>query len=273
MDLSNENMIHIKKNGIEFLQFKKLLEYSDIINHAFSIGLNLNFRTIARKNDNFVSLSSAIRNYEKLCTAINTDYRNIVKPLLSHSCNVKTVFDKETVGEPDFNSLEYRETDGLITNKKHIILSTTSADCILFLFFDPVKKVIANIHSGWRGSLKQISVKAIEKMKSDFSCKPENIICCICPSIRKCHFEVDAPVKDLFYSEFQNFDVFEKIEETNKWHIDTIKINKILLEQIGLKEENIIDSMICSDCHSDCIHSYRVEKENFKLETAIIELK
>ena len=46
MDLSNENVIHIKKDGIEYLQFKKLLEYKDLINHAYSLGLDKNFRTI-----------------------------------------------------------------------------------------------------------------------------------------------------------------------------------------------------------------------------------
>ena len=36
--------------------------------------------------------------------------------------------------------------------------------------------------------------------------------------------------------------------------------------------ENIIDSGICSVCHSDIIHSYRIEKQNYNTETAIIEL-
>ena len=27
MDLSNENVIHVKENGIEYLQFRKLLEH------------------------------------------------------------------------------------------------------------------------------------------------------------------------------------------------------------------------------------------------------
>ena len=29
MDLSNENVIHIKKEGIEYLRFRKLLEYEN----------------------------------------------------------------------------------------------------------------------------------------------------------------------------------------------------------------------------------------------------
>ena len=49
-DLSNENIIHIKKDGIEYLQFRKLLEYSDIVKHAYAIGLDKNFRTARAKN-------------------------------------------------------------------------------------------------------------------------------------------------------------------------------------------------------------------------------
>ena len=45
MDLSNENIMHVKNKGLEYLQFKKLLEYKDIINHAYSLGIDKNYRT------------------------------------------------------------------------------------------------------------------------------------------------------------------------------------------------------------------------------------
>ena len=63
------------------------------------------------------------------------------------------------------------------------------------------------------------------------------------------------------------------VENEDKWNIDTVEINKIILKQAGLKEENIIDCGICSVCESDLIHSFRVEKEGYGLGTAIIELK
>ena len=44
-DLTNENIVDINKDGVQYLQFKKLLEYKDIITHAYSIGTNVNFRT------------------------------------------------------------------------------------------------------------------------------------------------------------------------------------------------------------------------------------
>ena len=94
-----------------------------------------------------------------------------------------------------------------ITNKKDIALATTNADCILLLFFDPVNKVIANVHSGWRGTIQRISVKTVQKMVNKFNCKPENIICCICPSIRKCHFEVENDVKEIFEKEFKDLKI------------------------------------------------------------------
>ena len=180
------------------------------------------------------------------------------------------------IDKPDFGLEEYKATDGTITNQKNMILATTNADCILLLFFDPVKKVISNVHSGWKGTLNRISEKAVRKMKEGYDCNPKDIICCICPSIRKCHFEVRKDVQEPYYNEFKNLKDMDKIitqkPGEEKWYIDTIEINKQILKQEGLLEENIIDSEICSVCNSDLIHSYRVEKEKFGLGTAIIEL-
>ena len=185
--------------------------------------------------------------------------------------------EKINIDKPDINLKEYFEKDGLITNKRGLMLSTTNADCILMLFFDPVKKVIANIHSGWKGTVQQISIIAVEKLISEYKCNPKDIICCISPSIRACHFEVDEDVKDIFYNKFKKLNKINEIikynQEKNKWNIDTVLINKELLKNKGLKEENIIDSGICSVCNSKIIHSFRVEKEGYGVETALIELK
>lgn len=285
MDLSNENIIHIKKDKIEYLQFRKLLEYRDIINHAYIIGKDVNFRT-AKVNKEKLPANEFKKNcndYKNACESIGEDWINVVKCNQDHTKNIKIVSDKINQDKPDFNLKQYDKTDGLITNKSNLILATTNADCILILFFDPVKKVIANVHSGWKGTLQRISVEAVENMIKQYNCKPEDIICCICPSIRKCHFEVDEDVKDKFAKEFSEFfeivndnidfkDIIEYNKITNKWHIDTVLINKNILKNIGLKENNIIDCNICSVCNSEIIHSFRVEKEGYGLETALIKI-
>lgn len=280
-DLSNDNVIHVIKDGIQYLQFRKLLEYNDIITHAYSLGIDTNFMT-AKPNKQEISkekYEKAINDYKNICDGLNVNYLNVVKTNQEHTDNIQIVNKKINIDNMDVNIEKYDDTDGLITNKPNLILSTTNADCILMLFFDPVTKTIANVHSGWKGTLQRISIKTVEKMIKEFNCNPKDIICCICPSIRKCHFEVSLDVKEMFEKEFvdlqidKNTDIMEKQKGQEKWNIDTVLINKIILERAGLKTENIINSGICSVCNSELVHSYRVEKQGYGLATALISLK
>lgn len=294
-DLSNRNVIHVKDKEVEYLQFRKLLEYKDVIHHAYALGLDVGFKTTTADQKPALPerIELARESYKKLCSCMGSDDANIVQANQNHTDIVKIVQTKINVDKPDFSLTEEGIEDGLITNRRNLALATTNADCILLLFFDPIKCVIANTHSGWRGTVQRISIKTVQKMVKEFGSNPQDIICCICPSIRKCHFEVDKNVKDMFEKEFYHLEnakfididkensekiiqlkdfMEEKIENT-KWNIDTVLINKILLQKEGLTPENIIDSGICSVCHSDRIHSYRMEKKDYKTETAIIELK
>ena len=73
MNLSNENIIHVKNSKTEYIQFKKLLEYQDIITHAFSLGINVNYRTITKTEKgeiNKVNYNKAMYDYENLCTSL-----------------------------------------------------------------------------------------------------------------------------------------------------------------------------------------------------------
>ena len=275
MDLSNEGIIHTKKEICEYIQFRKLLQYSDVISHGYVIGLDKNFRTakVGGAKLSREEFDKAVYSYKTICNELELDYNDIVKTNQTHSDNVKIINEKVSKDEPDFEV--YKETDGLLTDKSNLVLSTTNADCILLIFFDPVKKVIANVHSGWKGTLQRISVKTVEKMKKEYGCNPSDIICCMCPSIRKCHFEVDRDVYKMFEGEFNNLKQIDEIVEqkNDKWHIDTILINRIILKEAGLLEENIIDSGICSVCNKDIIHSFRAEGASYGLSTAIISLK
>ena len=173
----------------------------------------------------------------------------------------------------------YPQENYKITNKQEIALTTKNADCILFLFYDPVKKVIANIHSGWRGTFKKIAEKAVVKMINSYGCRPSDILCFICPSIRKCHFEVSLDVKELceeifaFTGKTEKFiELGEIVDGDQKYNIDTVEINRILLLELGIREKNIIDCNLCSVCNGDKIESVRVDGDNSGRGTAIIML-
>lgn len=262
MITSNEKIICKAHKGMEYIQFKKLLEFG--IKHAYTLkGENINFRSNSKEEKEC---------YSKIYEAIGLDVNTLVKPLQNHTSNIKCI-DKVLKKE------DLENTDGLITNEKGIALTTTNADCILLLFYDPVKQVIANVHSGWKGTFQKIGEKAVVKMITNYKCNPKDIYCFICPSIRKCHFEVDEDVKDLcedIFSFTRRIGEFiekgKMIDNKQKYMIDTVLINRILLRELGLKDENIIDCDICSVCNSDKINSYRVEGKEFKLATSIISL-
>lgn len=262
MIYNDENVIIKNENGIEFIQFKKLLEFG--IKHAYTLkGDGINFRSTAKEQAD---------SYKKIFTVIGLDVNTKVKPKQNHTSNVKCIERVMTLEE-------LINTDGLITDKKNIALATTNADCILFFMYDPVKKVIANVHSGWKGTFQKIAEKTIVKMQTNYGCRPEDIFIFINPSIRKCHFEVEEDVKDLceeifsFTKKNEEFIAKGEIKDgIQKYYIDTIQINKILFKEIGIKEENIIDCEICSVCNKDKIHSYRAEGKDYKLATAIISL-
>jgi YfiH family protein len=204
MDLSNDQVIHQVRGGVEFLQFRRLLDYQDKLTHVYSLGVKVNYRTEepnkepldekeyrARKND-----------YDLLMKAIGWEKKQIIKTNQEHTDEIKIYTTKEKMNEPDWKLSRYSQTDGLITNQRNALLATTNADCLLLLFYDPVTNTIANVHSGWRGTVQKIAEKTVKKMKTEFACQPENIICCLSPSIRMCHFEVGEEVKDLFVSQF-----------------------------------------------------------------------
>lgn len=275
MDISNDKVIHVKKDNCEYLQFKKLLEYDGIIKHAYGLK-PANYKTMG-EGVTSESYENAINNYKMLCDSIGADYNKLIKGEQKHTNNVKCVeFLENSISCEEEG---YKNTDGLVTNKSGAVLATTNADCILLILFDPVEKVIANIHSGWRGTFQKIAINAVNSMVDNYGCNPKNIICCICPSIRKCHFEVEEEVKNMCSNIFEYTGQLDKIVDyignkdgKAKWKIDTVLINTIMLKDCGLLEENIIDCGICSVCNHEYVHSYRVEGKGYGLSSAIISL-
>ena len=213
------------------MQFKRLLQYKNIT-HCYTLKENLNFRGVSPIKQESI---------KSICNELNLDSSKFIMAEQDHTKNIAIINNGN-------ESLE--DIDGLITNQKGFVLASKSADCTSLLMYDPEKNAIASVHSGWRGTAKKIAVETVNKMKETYGSKPENIICCICPSIRKCHFEVDEDVKELFENTFKYEGIIEKGRtdgEKQKYNIDTTKINKQMLKDCGLKEENIVEEQISAE--------------------------
>lgn len=266
-NLFKKEIVIIKNENIRYLQFKKLLEYKNI-KHCFTlkpidVGSNDTYKEIKNIAD---------KNYKDICNLLKLDSRNIVRPYQTHTNNVEKI-----TNEIGIFPEELQNVDGLITRENNKILSLTFADCTPIYLYDKQKNIIGNIHSGWQGTVKKIAKYAIIQMKKDFNSDPKNIVCVIGPTIRKCHFEVQKDVKDMFYNTFKYMKNINKIIEfnknTNSYFIDTVEINKELLKEEGILEKNIVDSGICTYCNSNIMHSYRKEGKEAGRNTTVICIK
>lgn len=159
----------------------------------------------------------------------------------------------------DDNYINKTKGDALITNEMNTPLVIKTADCIPILIYDKENKAIALVHSGWKGTLNNIVIDALNKMIEIYHSKKENIYVYLYPSIRKCHFEVEDDVYKLFKDKIKNIDKYTN-KKGIKYYID---LQQIVID--NLKENNInniYDSKICTYCNHDIYHSYRYNRTN-----------
>jgi YfiH family protein len=142
------------------------------------------------------------------------------------------------------------EGDSLITDKSNIGLTISVADCIPVFIYDRINKVIAAIHSGWRGTQKQILSKTLEKMKNDFNSKSENLYIYLGPSISQHNYEVSEEVACLFDSRYL-------IPQKDKFLLDIRKINYDMLIRYCISPAQIQISNLCTFEAKNLLHSFR----------------
>jgi len=220
-------------------------------------------------NENLVKKEKVFENYKIIAKDFDYNFNYIKKSSQGHT-NVVRVVDANNLAD-DFVNI-----DGMITNLPGVALVTYLADCQAILLYDPVNKVIGNIHSGWKGTLNKIINNAIDIMIKDFKCNPKNIRAFICPSILKCCFEVDEDVMLMFRKKFNDDRYFyqgEIKDNKQKYFIDTVKINIDMMLKLGIRNDNIVCSDICTKCNCDDFHSYRKDKDLSGRNIALICLK
>jgi len=131
--------------------------------------------------------------------------------------------------------------DGLVTSLKNVSLNIKTADCIPISIRDKNKIVVGIIHAGWRGTKKEISIKAVKLITKKFKISPSDLIIKLGASIDKDSFLVRNDVYELFKNKYQEF--FEKVSDS-QWKMDLKGINVHQLVSVGVLLENIKVSQI-----------------------------
>lgn len=189
-----------------------------------------------------------------LCNEIGIKPQHLFIPFQTHE-DLIGIIDSEFLSlNPEAQHLALQGVDALITSVPNICIGVTMADCVPILLYDPICKVAAVVHAGWRGTVKHLASKTVALMASQFHSNPSDIIAAIGPSIGLAAFEVGKEVA----MEFTRSG-FSDCIITNypKPHIDIWAANRQDLTEAGLNPQNIEVSGICTYTHHDRFFSAR----------------
>lgn len=143
--------------------------------------------------------------------------------------------------------------DALWTDETRVALGIKVADCLPVAMVDPSHNVIANVHSGWRGAVQEITAATVDAIARDTSFDPASAYAYLGPSIRVCCFEVGEEVAAQFDERYVD-------RAYAKPHVDLVAFTTDILRGRGFTR--IDDSGLCTRCDGSIFHSYRRDKDN-----------
>jgi YfiH family protein len=141
--------------------------------------------------------------------------------------------------------------DALVTVQPGVFAGVGIADCTPILLADPVTRVCAAIHAGWKGTVAKIVEKTAKRMIENRGSHPADIRAYIGPCISQAHFEVGDEVAAQFDSAF-------KTRNGAKWHVDLKAANAAQLIALGIQQIEIDPA--CTVENNADYFSHRTEK-------------
>lgn len=140
-----------------------------------------------------------------------------------------------------------------------VVLAVYVADCVPLLFVDPVAKILAVAHAGWRGTLAHLPGKVVRNMMK-LGAHPKDIFVGLGPHIAASCYDVPPERAILFAKEFKQSVGSVKAK---KYYLNLSLANSIDLMDVGVPEDHIDISTSCTHCHPELFSYRRDNKETF----------
>lgn len=238
-------MIRKKNGSIEWLEFKLFSKHPNITHAVFlrhgGVSQNQHCSLNAKAKNTGDITQNVNENQKRMQKILQIDYLISIDAI--HGTNIELVYKP---------TQEFINCDGLITSQTNWGLLTTHADCQTAIFYDPIQCVIANVHAGWRGQVKNIYQETVAKMSKAFGSHPKDLLVGISPSLGPQNAEFKN-YQEEFPKEFWRFQV--KPNYFNLW-----AIARHQLEQCGILSHNIEIAEIDTFSNPNDFFSYRREK-------------
>ena len=232
-------------------------------NEKLVAGITLKDAALAEENNMALHVchneARIIENRQALAELLQTDVSQFVCANQTHSANFFRV-EKEQIGYGATDATTaIADTDALYTYEPNVVISSFTADCVPVLFYNEKTNLIGAIHSGWQGTIKEITAKLFEHLKTQENCVLADLKVFIGPAISQEKFEVDSDVFEKFKALGYADDFMYFNQETKKYHIDNQLTVKKQCEMAGVLAENIFIDTMCT-FNSEDGFSYRQDR-------------
>ena len=155
--------------------------------------------------------------------------------------------------------------DAIITNRPGRLIGVSTADCVAVLLYDPHHEVVAAVHSGWRGTVKNITGQVIGRLEEEFKTRPSDLRAYLSPAPNPGEYEVGLDVAAKFAPDYLN----EKGDD-NYWLDNKLAIVDQLLSA-GVQRGNIEVSPLSS--FDQRLHSHRRDGVSAGRHVSVIGIK
>jgi len=189
---------------------------------------------------------SIIANRKKLATSLDCTINDFVCTNQTHSANMHKVTLQDKGRGADRLGTAIADTDALYTYEPNLLLCTFTADCVPVIFYDEAKGLVGVIHSGWQGTVKEITLKVFEHLIEVEQCNPADLHIQIGAALSQDKFEVDEDVYLKFKALGYADDFMYYNNQTNKYHIDNQQTVKKQCEIVGIPGKQITIDQTCT---------------------------
>jgi len=159
------------------------------------------------------------------------------------------------------------EVDALVTDTEELLLALYFADCLPILLADPVRRVVAVAHAGWRGLVDGVIENTIAAMADGFGVRTAEVTAAVGPGIGRCCFAVGQEVAERFPA------AQVIIGKSGQPHVDLPGVARQRLQAAGVPAERIVVAEECTACHTDRYFSHRREGGRTGRMAAFIALR
>ena len=202
---------------------------------------------------------TVLENLSRFADAVGFDRESVISLPQIHSADVLDVNEADR-GRGYFREPQ-GEGDGYVTADKGVTLGVKSADCVPVLLEAENENgeiiAVCALHAGWRGTLGKIAVKGVEALVGK-GAELSRIRAAIGPSIGSCCFEVGEEFPEIVAQQLgREYAESFVCRRGGRFFADIKAMNRQLLGECGLSDENIDVSDECTYCLDVKYYSHR----------------